>query len=544
MFPVPLFFLPCSFLYICGMFFQKRPFFIILALPAFLFLACASPKTPTGGPIDELPPVVIAEESTPNGQTNFTDDVITITFDEWFTIKDVNTQMVISPLMPEQPEVKQKGKSIVIELPDSLSTNTTYTINFGSSIADLHEGNVLENFAFVFSTGDVLDSIKLRGKVTNASTLSPAEGVWVMLYPVGIDSAVYKRKPEYVAKTNKEGQWSLSNIRADSFSVVALKDDNVNFLYDQESELFGWIDYTIYALTPTALLPEIQVFPMEKRPAIREVIHDMPGWLKLVIDAPLPKPVPELLPPLPQALTAWTGDTLHVWYTEVTNYIGSAILNTDTTKIRAASRPSLSLAPITIRALTGRLYPYALAEYATSAPFAAVDTSKITLVHDSLGVIPFTIETDTIGRRTISVKAAWQPVSRHTLTFLPGAVTDIWGRMNDTIKNSIVANAADQFGDLTLNVEGLDSTKSYVLLVKSADQIVARYVIEQQKTAQLKKMGMAPGKYNIELFEDLNRNGIWDTGSYKLRRQPEKKMLFTPDNMRAAWELETKITWK
>lgn len=526
------------------MFFQKRPFFLVLALPAFLFLACASPKAPTGGPIDELPPVVIAAESTPNQQTNFTDDVITITFDEWFIIKDVNTQLVISPLMPKQPEIKQKGKSIVIDLPDSLSANTTYTINFGSSIADLHEGNVLENFAFVFSTGDVLDSIKLRGKVTNAFTLSPAEGVWVMLYPVGIDSAVYKRKPEYVAKTNKEGQWSLSNIRADSFNVVALKDDNVNFLYDQESELFGWIDYTIYALTPTALLPEIQVFPMEKRPAIREVIHEMPGWLKLVIDAPLPKPVPELLPPLPDAKTAWTGDTLHIWYTEVTNYIGSTILNADTTKIRAASRPSLSLAPLTIRALTGRLYPYAMAVYATSAPFATVDTSKITLVHDSLGTIPFTLETDTIGRRTISVKAPWHPVSRHTLTFLPGAVTDIWGRMNDTIKNSIVANAVDQFGDLTLNVEGLDSTKSYVLLVKSADQLIVRYVIDQQKTAQFKKMGMAPGKYAIELFEDLNRNGIWDTGNYQMRRQPEKKMLFTPDNMRAAWELETNITWK
>ena len=86
-----------------------------------------------------------------------------------------------------------------------------------------------------------------------------------MLYPVGEDSAVYKRKPEYVAKTNKEGKWAMANIRADSFNVVALKDDNLNFLYDQETELFGWIDYTIYTLRPNTVLPEIIVFPKERR---------------------------------------------------------------------------------------------------------------------------------------------------------------------------------------------------------------------------------------------------------------------------------------
>src|SRR6187549_611687 len=215
------------------MFFNKYPGHILLAFLALTLLSCASPKAPTGGPKDETPPAIIWDESTPNKQTYFKDDKITITFDEWITLKEVNTQLVISPFLEESPEVTLKGKSIIITLPDTLKEETTYTFNFGNSIADLNEGNVLGNFSFTFSTGAVLDSSKLTGVVLDAVKMKPAENIWVMLYPVGEDSAVYKRKPDYVAKTNKEGQWTIENIRTDSFNVVALKDDNLNFLYDQ-----------------------------------------------------------------------------------------------------------------------------------------------------------------------------------------------------------------------------------------------------------------------------------------------------------------------
>lgn len=509
-----------------------------------LLVACASPKAPTGGEKDVTPPSIIAEESTPNQQTNFKEDKITITFDEWFTLKDAATQLVISPLMPKQPEIKQKGKSIIISLPDSLREETTYTINFGNAIADINEGNVLENYAFVFSTGAVLDSNKMSGKVINALTLTPADGIWVMLYPVGEDSAVYKRKPEYVAKTNKEGKWAMANIRADSFQVVALKDDNLNFLYDQETELIGWIDYNIYILKPVSILPEIHVFPREKRNVIREATHAVPGWIKLVVDGPLPKSVPLLTPPVDSAVTSWDGDTLHVWYNPKENYSGIAILQTDTTKIRLATGVSNISSPIKLMATSGRLHPQGEARFSTGVPFTQLDTSRITLVTDSSVIIPFRIRPDSINKRVFSVAAGWKPVARHTLTFLPGAIQDVWGRTNDTIRQSIVALPADQFGDLTMNIDGLDSTKTYVLLVKSGEQVVTRFDISGKNATQLRKGAMLPGKYTIELIEDLNGNKAWDTGDYQAHRQPERKMIFTVDNLRAAWELETKLTWQ
>lgn len=506
-------------------------------------ISCASPKAPTGGVKDTMPPVIIEAESTPNKQINFHSKEIIIVFDEWVTMKDIHTQLVVSPLMPHNPDIRQKGKGIIIKLPDSLMAETTYTINFGNAIADLNEGNVLENYAFVFSTGNVLDSIKLSGTVTNAVTLKPADGVWVMLYPVGEDSAVYKRKPEYLAKTNKDGKWTISNVREDSFNVVSLKDDNSNFLYDQEGDLFGWRDSILYTSQPVMTLSNIQVFPRENRNTIKEIINVAPGWLKVVIDAPYPKPVPDFLPAIDSSFTMWDGDTLHVWYTPAKNYAGYAVLKSDSTQIRLNQTPSLLNQPARIRTISGRLKPGEEATFISLLPLSNIDTALILLTHDSLGIIQYKAERDVHDARKFGITAQWNEHTRYTITFLPGAVIDFWGRMNDTIRQSLVVTGADQFGDLTMTIDGMDSVKQYIILLKEGEQIKDTFVIQKQNTAQIAKKGLSPGNYSLEMIEDINENGVWDTGDYEKRRQPERKMMFKPDNLRAGWELEVKVTW-
>ncbi|HZV68855.1 MAG TPA: Ig-like domain-containing protein [Saprospiraceae bacterium] len=517
---------------------------LLLILGLFGLFACASPKAPTGGLKDETPPAIVEEESTPNKQINFHEKEITIIFDEWVTLKEIYTQLVVSPLMPHNPEVKQKGKGIVIKLPDSLSAETTYTINFGSAIADLNEGNVLDNYAFVFSTGSFLDSIRLMGSVTNALTLKPADGVWVMLYPAGEDSAVYKRKPEYLAKTNKDGKWAISNVREDSFNVVALKDDNQNFLYDQETEWFGWIDSIVYTSQPLMLLPEIWVFPLENRKVIKEIINVAPGWLKVIINAPTPKPNPEFLPPIDSSLTLWDGDTLHVWYNPSKNYGGYALLDLDSTLIRINQTPVSKNPHADIRITSGRLRPGAEAAFISSLPVLSIDTSRVLLRHDSLGTILYEMEKNEKDPRRFSLTAQWNEKTRYNLTFLPGAVKDYWGRTNDTLKYLLVITGADQYGDLTISIEGLDSSKQYVLHIKEGDQIKDTFVIQNQSELQLIKKGLTPGKYTLDMFEDLNKNGMWDTGNYHEKRQPERKHFFMPENLRAGWELEVKVNWQ
>lgn len=516
--------------------------FLTFFLIVFIFSHCASPKPLAGGPKDEKPPTIIEEESTLNEQTNFNSERIVITFDEWIVLKDVYSQLVISPPMPDDPEITQKGKSVIIELPDSLRRETTYTINFGNAITDLNEGNPLENYVFVFSTGSVLDSNSVSGTVMDAVTLQPVDEIWVMMYFTGRDSAVYKNKPDYLARTDEKGQWSIKFLPVDSFHVVALKDENLNFLYDQEGELFGWADEIIYTGSDNEVAP-IFVFPKENRIIVTDVIHPTPGWLKIVVESPIPKPIPVLEPSIDESTYQWEGDTLNVWYDPAENYTGYVILNNDSTRVRASSATNTLAQPLTIKMRSGRIKPGTSATFSTNIPVASINQDLIRVQHDSLGQIAVVATLDSLDSRKISIRGPWIGGTRYPVVFLPGAITDYWGRVNDTIRHSIVVTNEDQFGDLFLTVDGLDSTKHYLILLNEGDKLRDTFVVAEVSTTRLAKRGLLPGKYIIEIVEDRNRNGVWDTGNYDSRTQPEKKMIFTPEALRAGWEQEVKLTW-
>jgi uncharacterized protein (DUF2141 family) len=503
---------------------------------------CASPRPLTGGPKDTLPPRILDYASTPNRQTSFREKQITLTFDEWITLKDVNGQLVISPLMPERPEVKQKGKTIIITLPDSLKENTTYTLNFGSAIQDLNEGNKLENFSFIFSTGTFLDSIQLSGQVIDATSLKPAPEIWVMLYPTGNDSIVYRQKPDYLAKTNKDGIWSISNVRVDSFLVVALKDENLDFIYDQDNELFGWLDQVQIADTSHAL-PEIKVSPREKKAIIQQVDQTAPGLMTMIIPGPLPKTIPIFQPPLESPSYEWVGDSLYIWSFPDINYAGKAILGTDTTKIRAADTKFLKNKPFLLSSLNKRLHPADAVRIMANVPVQQMDTSRIRISKDTIDRVPYQLMRDSLSSRVLLIKSSWEANSKYVLHFQAGAVTDIWGRSNDTFTTTIIVNPLDQFSNLDMNISGLDSTVHYLIQILAGTKIYRTYQVTGHSLAMVSSKGMVPGNYSIELIEDRNDNGSWDTGDYGRKQQPERKKIFIPDNLRAGWDVELKMDW-
>ena len=516
---------------------------IITGFAAILLIACASPKPLSGGPKDSFPPRILDYESTPNKQTNFHEKQITITFDEWITLNGVDQQLVTSPLMPKKPEIKQKGKSMIITLPDSLRENTTYTLNFGNAIQDLNEGNKLENFSFIFSTGDYLDSIQLNGKVTDAATLKPAPDVWVMLYPTGHDDAVYKKQPEYVTKTNKEGAWSISNVRIDSFLVVALKDENLNFVYDQDNELFGWLD-EYQSATVSTTLPDIVVSARSVRPILQGISQEAPGLMFAIIPGPLPKTLPVFQPELVNPHYEWVGDSLYIWSSRDVNYSGNIIVGKDTTRIRQVDTKFLKNKPLILSSLTGRMYSGDVARIKSNVPVQSFDLSRIQLSKDTTTNIPFQIQRDSVSERILHIQSNWVPASRYIIKFLPGAITDIWGRTSDSTSFSFVVNPLDQFSNLNMKISGLDSTTHYVVQIMTGNIIHRKFFIHHQSGAEILTKGMEPGKYTIELIEDRNNNGTWDPGNFELKRQPEKKLIFVPDNLRAGWDVEMSMEWK
>jgi len=219
---------------------------IIWFFPVLLLCwSCAQQGSPSGGPRDEDPPVVI-ESDPPNYSTQFEAKKIKVTFDEFIVLENVNQQLIVSPPMEEQPEVKLKKKTLVIEFEEDLKPNTTYTFNFGDAIKDLHEGNKLQNFEYVFSTGDVLDSMSVRGTLKYAETLEPPEDpLSIMLYTDLRDSVPLLDIPLYVGRSNDSGVFSINNLRPDIYKVFALKDGNNNYLFDLPSEEIAFLDTSL-----------------------------------------------------------------------------------------------------------------------------------------------------------------------------------------------------------------------------------------------------------------------------------------------------------
>ena len=186
-----------------------------LLLTAFLSQQCANAVAPTGGPKDIAAPVVV--EAVPeNHSTAFNGKKIEITFDEYITLDNANQNVMISPPMKGKPDIKLKNKTVVVKFKEPLAANTTYTINFGSAIKDLHEGNPFNDYVYSFSTGDHIDTLAIAGIVLNANDKKPVEGAYVGLYAAdrdNLDSLPMTTAPNYITKTDKEGNFRLENDR-------------------------------------------------------------------------------------------------------------------------------------------------------------------------------------------------------------------------------------------------------------------------------------------------------------------------------------------
>ena len=210
-----------------------------------LFTAsCAKIVVPTGGPKDVTPPKIL--QSIPeNFSVNFKQNKIVVKFDEYFQLKNLNKELLVSPPLKEQPRIRISGKKFILEIKDTLRDNTTYNINFHDAIADVNESNILSNYQYCFSTGKYIDSLFVEGLIFDAFSLVPKEFVKVMLYENYNDSTPYKKIPDYVSQTNKEGQFSINNIKPGNYHVFALNDGNNNLLFDQPSEEIAFLDSLI-----------------------------------------------------------------------------------------------------------------------------------------------------------------------------------------------------------------------------------------------------------------------------------------------------------
>ncbi|MDD7725195.1 MAG: Ig-like domain-containing protein [Bacteroidales bacterium] len=214
-----------------------------LAFLAAIAWGCANPGTPTGGPKDRKPPVMLSSTPAP-GATDFQGKVVTIIFDENVQLKDADQKFVMSPPTAKRPRVEAHAKQVRVQFDEEeeLLPATTYTLDFADCLSDLNEGNVYENFTFSFSTGESTDSMMISGNVFDAQTLMPVEGIYVLLHANLTDTAFTNATPIRIAKTDSHGRFAIKNVPDNAeYDVYALDDQNRNFMFDQPGEKIAWL---------------------------------------------------------------------------------------------------------------------------------------------------------------------------------------------------------------------------------------------------------------------------------------------------------------
>lgn len=439
---------------------------------------CAQIGAVTGGYKDTLAPVLVGANPKLSS-TNVTANKITLNFDEYIDVQELQSNLIVSPLPKLNPEISFKLKTLSIKLKDSLLPNTTYSIKFGDAVRDVNESNIVKNFTYVFSTGKHIDSLQVSGKLVLAENDQPDSTLMVMLYRNTNDTAVQKLKPDYIARPNGKGIFTFTNLPAEKFSLYALKDGDGGKTYNSKSEIFAFADSVI-----------------------------------------LPSENPE-----PVALFA---------YAEEKNT--KPVTTTTLVKPKTAAQKRLRLSSKVAtekQDLRGNLV------LELSNNIKSYDSSKILLTDTNY--VPFTNVTYVKDSMKITLKTKWSEDADYRLLIFKNAVTDIIDSSiakTDTIRFKTKREA--DYGNITLRFNNIDLKKHPVIQFTQNDEIKESFAITG-KEWQYKLF--PPGEYDIRILYDTNQNGKWDPGNYSKKMQPEKVIALPKKiTIRENWDNESEIS--
>ena len=521
-------------------------------LVIFSLESCAIQVPPDGGKKDVEAPHLISSAPA-NYSTLFNGHDIRLNFNEFISLNDIGSQLIVSPLLKYPPETKIRKKTLLIHIQDTLLENTTYTINFGQGITDYNEGNKLENFQYVFSTGPIIDSLDIRGKIETAFDHKTGKGVLALLYHRNTDSLPYLERPLYFSRTNDSGQFRISNISPGSYKLIGLKETDGNYLYSQGEELIGFPDSQIEANTENVNLKIFREIPPLR---FLRAYSEFPGKAVIVFNAPSDTIKWKWLTDTTK-LNIYSlnfsneHDTINIWYKNILadslSFRFDHISLKDTITIRlfkqteeskGRRRVAMSIIPGNLQTTLQHLYlPYYLQ---SNRPIALADFDKIIFLEDSLREKPQFEFTDSLHMK-FNLKYKWKSKSKYSLFIPPRTFTDIFGTENDTVQLSFTAHGEADYGSVKINFQKMDVIPYILQLIDDAGVVIYReFKCSHDTTVEL--FYLDPRVYRVKLIRDRNGNGKWDTGNYLNHIQPEE-IEFYPEGItvRANWDVEVHI---
>lgn len=569
---------------------NNRPIlFLTLSLVlAMVVASCAKQGYPSGGPRDITPPTVVSMHPA-TATTQFDARSFSITFDEFVVLNDVDNNIIISPPLHPKPQYSIKGKSLLVQLPDTLQPNVTYLFQMHGAVADFTEGNRIGALEYAFSTGNTIDSLSMQGRVIDAYQMKPSQRtVTVMLYHLSsgeewTDSTVTRMAPAYVARCDEEGHFRFNHMADGEYRIIAIDDADRNFRYNG-NEAVAFLDTVLrpnylptYASDSThsdstaadsLVRPTVQplsnltlYISCDSSQAVQRVTKSefvAPSRIVVATAAPMQAPQLTCSDSLVWRING-KGDSLQIWVrrphcdsTVVMLRDASGIDDTLTLQLRKPAQP--------------RRRVEANGEADTVPSFAARFLFGTTVgVFDTLRLRvdnPVIQSCDTAVRFFDLVDSVWATAGlrfdslalcawidtvltaghKYQCTLPAGMLTDLWGSRNSQAETTVEIQSEDRYGNIFLTCRDPLPEGIILQLTNDQDKVLSSqsWPVGQSRIAL---RHLAPGKYRIQAFHDVNGDGKWTAGNYWLHRQPESIYRFEKTlEVRENWDIEE--TWQ
>lgn len=524
----------------------RNSWWIWPAMVLVLF-SCAQVKPLDGGEKDTTPPQLLS--IFPEQQsTHFKASTIVLAFDEYVQINDLATELVVSPPLDRMPIATVKKRSVYLELQEPLEENTTYTFNFGNAISDINEGNKLD-LVYVISTGDYIDSLKLKGTVLDAWKKEPIEGMRVMLYRNASDTVVLKKTPSYFTKANKDGSFELGYLSEGSYVIAALEDKNTNYSLEDD-ERMSFLDTLVVPGIDDSTLMAVDLlasFSKPEKPTLKDYKVDSLGVLKLPWDRRFDFPSvtrlkdntlikgkrntdgDSLIYVLPGSATEAEEAVIVAWRDSVLDSLSIPFFKEELDK------------NFLCKAGLGKKQKFDKPFKIALPPNAQIkDSSKLFFLQDSIQVAT-TVFMDSVIAGVAYAKGAIEKGHNCTLTILPGAFGNAGEGTNDTLNLKFMTFDDEDLGTLIFDLSGSNFTNNHRFQLVNAKGEVVHEQLLNSDLQSLTIRELEPAEYLAYVWLDENANGAWDGAVYHEKVQPEKSWaLGIKINVRANWEIRQK----
>ncbi|MFM2439621.1 MAG: hypothetical protein RLZ16_619 [Bacteroidota bacterium] len=457
----------------------------LLAMYLVLSLvSCANIVPPSGGPRDSIPPYLLVAKPK-DSAVNVQPKEIWLAFNEYITTTSIQENVIVSPSLKNNPLISSKLNVLRIRIADTLLPNTTYSLQFGNAIKDVNEGNIAENYTYAFSTGNTLDTGSLGGTIQLAETGRFDSTLLVVLHPAGEDTAIYKNKPLYYTRLNKQGKFKFSFLPNKAFTIFVVPNDFTK-KYDDSTKLFAFGDTVITIAAQNAMV-KLYAFQAYKKTEKKKLIPLVSGKK----DAK-------------QAITA-------IKYNKSLEGLDQDLL-----------------IPLSLTFET----PIQLND---SFPIQLCDTNN-------LPVGGYKIILDSTTKQKITIEYPWVEQTKMHLIVPKNGISD--SLKNTLVKSDtlrFITKSTSSYGASLIRITGYQQFVNPILLLTKDDKVLYSYPILKNL---LNIPLLPPNEYTLKILEDRNGNGIWDTGKYDTQKIQPEIVHVLKDNLliKPNWENELNLT--